>query len=94
MHKFLTGFLKQQLDDYVLTSLPKTKVVRAEKREGLIRARLLGARAANGDVLIFLDSHSEANVNWLPPLLGIIDCQCNVFSIMKIIFFSHFRTNC
>ncbi|GAV06527.1 hypothetical protein RvY_16497-1 [Ramazzottius varieornatus] len=62
-------FLKSQLDEYVRENLPKTRVLRAKKREGLIRARLLGAKAARGAVLIFLDSHSEVNTNWLPPLI-------------------------
>ena len=62
---------KKPLDDYVATHFNgKVKVVHQARREGLIRTRLTGARAASGQVLIFLDSHVEANINWLPPLLG------------------------
>ena len=40
------------------------KVVRSTERLGLIRARLAGADAASGDVLVFLDAHCEVNVFW------------------------------
>lgn len=44
--------------------------MRSPRRLGLIRARLLGAQAATADYMIFLDSHCEANVGWLEPLLS------------------------
>lgn len=63
-------FLKTPLDKYIEDNLKdKVKVLHLPERGGLITARLAGAKAANGDVLIFLDSHTEVNVNWLPPLL-------------------------
>ena len=45
--------------------LGKVRVLRTSKREGLIRARLMGAAAAVGDVLTFLDSHCECTMGEL-----------------------------
>ncbi|XP_014664145.1 PREDICTED: polypeptide N-acetylgalactosaminyltransferase 5-like [Priapulus caudatus] len=60
--------LKQQLDEFAVKT-DKVRVIRAKRREGLIRARLLGAASAVGQVLTYLDSHCECAEGWLVPLL-------------------------
>ncbi|XP_034948110.1 polypeptide N-acetylgalactosaminyltransferase 5 isoform X2 [Chelonus insularis] len=62
--------LKQDLEDYVRMLPVPTYVLRTEKRSGLIRARLLGAKHVKGQVITFLDAHCECTEGWLEPLLS------------------------
>ena len=68
-HHFCLDYLLKPLDDFVVTLPVKVKVLRNEKRMGLMRSRLVGAAAATGDTMTFLDAHIEATDGWLPPLL-------------------------
>jgi hypothetical protein len=91
----LSEHLKEPLEKYIKnTPVIKdlVRVARMPERGGLIRARQFGAKLARSDVLIFLDSHTEANYNWLPPLLGKPSCSWLSCKVCENI--AHFRTHC
>ncbi|XP_054724521.1 polypeptide N-acetylgalactosaminyltransferase 13-like isoform X2 [Uloborus diversus] len=62
-------FLDKPLKEYVSHLPVPVKIVHSSNRTGLIRARLMGAERATGDVLTFLDAHCECTIGWLEPLL-------------------------
>uniref|UniRef100_A0A915NBE5 Glycosyltransferase 2-like domain-containing protein n=1 Tax=Meloidogyne javanica TaxID=6303 RepID=A0A915NBE5_MELJA len=61
--------LHQNLDNYIKRFNGKVHIYRLKERNGLIRAKLNGAKLARGEVVVFLDSHCEANIGWLEPML-------------------------
>ncbi|XP_023571489.1 polypeptide N-acetylgalactosaminyltransferase 15 [Octodon degus] len=68
-HPLQQGQLKSALSEYV-AQLEGVKLLRSTKRLGTIRARMLGATRATGDVLVFMDTHCECHPGWLEPLLS------------------------
>ncbi|TSK31453.1 Polypeptide N-acetylgalactosaminyltransferase 4 [Bagarius yarrelli] len=58
----------KSLEKYI-SNLERVRLIRTNKREGLVRARLIGATYATGDVLTFLDCHCECVPGWIEPLL-------------------------
>ena len=61
--------LKSKLESTIKEYPVKIRIFRQTTRRGLIQARILGAKKANGNTLTFLDAHCECTKNWLPPLL-------------------------
>lgn len=61
--------------------------IRLDQRHGVMHARMAGAKAATGHILVFLDSHVEVNHNWLPPILELVTedyrtCACPIIDII------------
>ncbi|KAH7645703.1 polypeptide n-acetylgalactosaminyltransferase 13 [Dermatophagoides farinae] len=84
-------FLGQELDEY-MNKLSKEikiqiRILRSTNRIGLIRARIMGANFAKGQVLTFLDAHCETTNGWLEPLLHriLIDGKVAICPVIDII---------
>ncbi|CAH0754017.1 unnamed protein product [Bemisia tabaci] len=91
------AFLKQPLDEYV-AKLPKpTRVLRSSERIGLVKARMLGARQAVGEILVFLDAHCECTIGWLESLVERVHedrtrVVCPVIDIISDESFAYIRS--
>ncbi|XP_028898495.2 polypeptide N-acetylgalactosaminyltransferase 8 [Zeugodacus cucurbitae] len=87
--RFETPFERQLLAKFGT----KLKILKLTTHEGLIRARVAGARMATGEAFVFLDAHVEAAHNWLPPLLQPIvdDPQTSTTPMIDIIDYGTFE---
>jgi len=59
-------------------------IARLKERNGLIKARLSGARKATGTVLVFFDAHVEVTAGWLEPLLEVITLNRTTLAVPVI----------
>uniref|UniRef100_F6Q7S7 Polypeptide N-acetylgalactosaminyltransferase n=1 Tax=Monodelphis domestica TaxID=13616 RepID=F6Q7S7_MONDO len=66
--------LKEDLDKqirlYNLKYSGLLTLIRHTKRKGVVSARLSGIQVATADVVVFLDGHTEVNVEWAEPILA------------------------
>lgn len=90
-------FLGKELDRYVLTLPVRTRVLRLAKREGIVAARLLGAKNATADTLTFLDAHCECTTGYLEPLLARVkenrkNVVCPVIDIISDTNFGYIKS--
>jgi len=77
------------LDDYVKNLSVPTRVLRSNERIGLIKARLLGANNAKGEVLTFLDAHCECTIGKVNYYHFIIlETVFVIYNIVDIVIFA------
>ncbi|XP_067658263.1 polypeptide N-acetylgalactosaminyltransferase 5-like [Haliotis asinina] len=60
--------LKEPLEEYV-SRFSMVQLLRAESRQGLIRARMIGFEQSTAPVVVFMDAHCECFPGWLEPLV-------------------------
>ncbi|XP_046579542.1 polypeptide N-acetylgalactosaminyltransferase 5-like [Haliotis rubra] len=60
--------LKDPLEKYI-SRFSKVQILRAESRQGLIRARMMGFEQSTAPVAVFMDAHCECFPGWLEPLV-------------------------
>uniref|UniRef100_A0A8D8SF33 Polypeptide N-acetylgalactosaminyltransferase n=2 Tax=Cacopsylla melanoneura TaxID=428564 RepID=A0A8D8SF33_9HEMI len=90
-------FLKGPLDEYISKLTVPVRTIRSPTRVGLIKARLLGARQAQGEVLVFLDAHCECTLGWLESLVARVAedrtrVVCPVIDIISDVTFAYVRS--
>ncbi|XP_056375894.1 polypeptide N-acetylgalactosaminyltransferase 15 isoform X2 [Hyla sarda] len=80
------GHLKTALSEYV-SRIGGVKLIRSNKRLGVIGGRMLGAARATGEILVFMDPHCECHHGWLEPLLSRIvnNRNCIVSPVLDVI---------
>ena len=80
-------------DGLELEKIQKIKVIRNNERQGLIRSRIIGSKAASAPILTFLDSHVECNTGWLEPLIQRVleDPMAIVSPVIDVISMDDFK---
>ncbi|XP_015264245.1 PREDICTED: polypeptide N-acetylgalactosaminyltransferase 15 [Gekko japonicus] len=86
------GHLKSSLSEHI-AKLAGVKLIRSNKRLGVVRGRMLGAARATGEVVVFMDSHCECLRGWLEPLLDRLASDRNriVSSVIDVIDWKTFQ---
>lgn len=59
----LKNYIKENFADLDI------KIINLEKRVGLMKARVAGAKAAKSEFIFIMEPHCEMTYNWLPPLI-------------------------
>ena len=78
-----------------LEEIEKVKLIRNTERQGLIRSRSSGVKLAQGQTVLFLDSHCEVEPGWLEPLLQRVqdNPRAIVSPVIENINFETFKVN-